>query len=139
MIDKGLLERMQAFAGGKAFDRLDRAAGRPHREITARIDRRAVEQHRACAALAPIAADLRTGQMQLIAQELRQREAILDLPFTLAAVHDHAQHRARRRPPPWGGLLRDDVSFTNNSRRSESARGDFQEIPAGQLVHFFRR
>ena len=79
------------------FDRLDRPAVGPHRELAARVDRLAVEQHRAGAALAAVAADLRAGQPGVIAQHLGQRPAILDLERAPRAVDGERDRRARAR------------------------------------------
>ena len=79
MLDERLLQRIELIALREPFDRLNRAAVGPHRELAARIHRLAVEQHGAGAALAAVAADLRAGQPEVIAQRFGQRPAILDL------------------------------------------------------------
>ena len=62
----------------RPFDRLDLAALRAHREREARHDRPAVEQHRAGAALAGLAAVLHAPEA-LAAQQVEQRRARLGL------------------------------------------------------------
>ena len=71
------------------------AAVHPHRELAARVHRLAVEQHRARAALAAIAADLGAGEPQVIAQQFDQRPAIFHLEAMGGAVDRHANRGAR--------------------------------------------
>ena len=78
--DERLLHRMQAaVVAGQPFDRRDRAAVALRRERQARHDALAVEQHRARAAGALIAALLRAGQPELVAQRVEQRDAGIEL------------------------------------------------------------
>ena len=62
-----------------------------HREHQAGAHRRAVEQdHRAGAAYAVLAADMRAGQPQIVAQEIAQQQARLDLRSIGRAVDGDA-------------------------------------------------
>ncbi len=51
-----------------------------HRERQARIDAPAVDDHRAGAALAVVAALLGAGEMQMLAQRVEQRGARIEQP-----------------------------------------------------------
>ena len=77
----------------QSFDGLNGAAVGPHAELAARIDRLAVEQDRARAALAAVAADLGAGQLEVVAQRLDERPAIFDLERALRAVHGQRDAR----------------------------------------------
>src|SRR4029079_2536323 len=55
-------------------------------EDRARLDRAAVDVHRASAALRGVAADVRSGQLQLLAQELDEQRARIDRPADGLAV-----------------------------------------------------
>ena len=54
------------------------AAIRLHREHGARFHRPAIEQHGAGAAVTGVAADVRAGQVQVLAQEFHQQQARFD-------------------------------------------------------------
>jgi|tagenome__1003787_1003787.scaffolds.fasta_scaffold20273636_2 hypothetical protein len=75
MADERLLHRMQAAGGRQPFDggRLPILA--LGRERQARQHALAVEQHRTGAARALVAALLRAGQLELVAQRVEQRDA----------------------------------------------------------------
>ena len=75
MRDKGLLHRMQPVALRDAFDRQDVSAVVADREREARIDPAAVDDDRAGAALAAVAAFLGSGQIQPFAKKIEQRDA----------------------------------------------------------------
>ena len=61
--------------------------GREHR---AGLHRHAVHVDDAGAALRRVAADMRPGQAEMIAQELHEQRAVLDLPRFGPAVHGDA-------------------------------------------------
>jgi phage terminase large subunit-like protein len=58
-------------------------------EHEAGLDRLAVEQHRAHAADALLAADVGTGQAEVVAEEVDEQPPRLDLALHLLAVHGH--------------------------------------------------
>src|SRR5262249_18176696 len=70
-----------------ALDRLDPAAVALNGERQTAAHDRAVEQHRAGAAHAVLAADVAAGQPQILAQEVDQGLARLDALLDLLAVH----------------------------------------------------
>ena len=75
---------------GQALDGRDLA--RPSQEaasIVQRLHRAAVEMHHAGAALAGVAADMRAGEPQVLAQELHQQRARIDVGGGGLAVHRH--------------------------------------------------
>ena len=57
-----------------------------HREPRARFDRDAVDEHRAGAALAGVAADLGAGEAERLAQEVHEQQPRLDVALIGAAV-----------------------------------------------------
>ena len=72
MFDEGFLHRIELVALGQAFDGENLFAFHPHGELAARIHVATVDNHRAGAAFAAVAADLGAGETQLIAQHLGQ-------------------------------------------------------------------
>ena len=68
LLVEGLLQRVQHAALLQALDRQHLGAVALHRQHGARLDRHAVEIHRACPAVRGFAADVRTGVQQLLAQ-----------------------------------------------------------------------
>ncbi|MGY4596536.1 hypothetical protein ACVWXL_004282 [Bradyrhizobium sp. GM22.5] len=86
---EGLLHRMQRRAvGGQALDRLDLVAVGHHGERGAGLHGLAVQMHDASAALRGVAADMGAGEPQILAQELHQQGAGIDIGRDRIAVHD---------------------------------------------------
>ena len=75
---KRLLQGRQRALPGERLDRLDLAAVDLHREQAAATHGHPVDEHRAGAADAVLAADVRAGQPQAMAEEVRQQEPRLD-------------------------------------------------------------
>src|SRR6516165_9213128 len=73
-IAKGGLQIGDLAAIGQAFDRLDIRTVRLNREHQACPDDLAIYPNRASAAHAMLAADMRSGQMQVLAQKVREIE-----------------------------------------------------------------
>ena len=71
---------------GQAFDGVDGLAGNLRRERQAAARGAAVDQHRAGAADAVLAAQMRAGQLQLLAQEVGEMLPRLDAPLQRLAV-----------------------------------------------------
>ena len=81
------LHRMELTIGrGQSFDGANARAGRLHRENGARLDRDAVDEHRARSALAGVASDMRAGEAQILANEFDQQRARVDLGVDFLAV-----------------------------------------------------
>src|SRR5262249_49755235 len=90
-----LLERVQRAVLDQTFDRLDRPAVHPGGELAAGVDGLAVDEHGAGAALAAVAADLGAGEIQLIAEELGEGPAVVDLDAAAAAVEGERDRMPR--------------------------------------------
>src|SRR5262245_42850683 len=85
-VPEGLLQLVQLVAVGEAFDGLDGRAVGLHGEEHAALDQRAVDDHRAGAAVAGVAADVASGQVEIVAHEVDQQLARVDLPLVRRAV-----------------------------------------------------
>ena len=72
VVQERLLQRMQAVISGKALDGLHAGALRLESGVGATDYRRAFNQHGADAALGLVAADFRSGQAQVLANDLGQ-------------------------------------------------------------------
>src|SRR5690348_17984283 len=90
MLSEGRLHWMELVAVSEAFDRGDLRALGLHRQQGAALDRVAVHVDDTGAALAGIAADMGPGEAQMLAQELNQQRAGLDIALNRLAVHRHA-------------------------------------------------
>ena len=83
-----LLQRMQLVRGGRdALDGEQIVAVGLHRQHQAGARRAAVDQDGAGAADAVLAAEMRAGQPELVADEIGERPADLDLFLVALAVH----------------------------------------------------
>ncbi len=87
VVVKGFLDIGNGLARRQSFDGLDTLAMRLHSVHQAGMNGLAVQQHEARAAHAHLAAEMRAGQFQLFAQEIRQRHARLDVTRHGLAVH----------------------------------------------------
>src|ERR1700722_18653776 len=90
MLVKRFLQRVHLPDAAEAFDRLDAAAFGLHREHQASAGTVAVDQHRAGAADALLAADMGAGQAQRVAQEIGEEEPRLNGGAMDRAVDGHA-------------------------------------------------
>ncbi len=86
MLAEALLQRGQVVIVGEPLDRHHLGAVGLHRQHQAGAHRGAVDDHGAGAAHAVLAAEVSSGEPQLVAQAIRQRHARLDLDFHLLAV-----------------------------------------------------
>src|SRR5581483_11632278 len=75
------LDWVQLRALGEPLDRRDRCPVGLHRENRARFDSSPVQMNRTCPTLAGIAADVGTGQTELVAQEGHEQCSRLDVLF----------------------------------------------------------
>ena len=78
MLHEGALQRIELVAVRQALDGADLFAVRLYREHQARAHRLAVDEHRAGAADAVLAADMRAGLTAILANRVGQRAARLD-------------------------------------------------------------
>ena len=83
-VDERLLHRVQVAVLGETLDRRHVVPVRLRREHEAGADERAVEQHRARAALALLARVLRAREAELLAQREEQRLALPAVGLVLA-------------------------------------------------------
>ena len=107
MVDERLLQRVQFFARGQALDRRDVVAVLHDGEREAGVDAAAVQQHRARAALAVVAALLGAGEAGAFAQQVEQGDPRFDVEgavlavdaqpdgVLLTGVHDHPRFERR--------------------------------------------
>ena len=92
---------MQGAVGiGHAFDGADMGAVRLHGEHGARLHRLAIEVDRAGAAMAGVAADMGSGEVQLLAQEVDQQGTRLGQCVYGRAVHRQGDLGFRHGIPP---------------------------------------
>jgi hypothetical protein len=76
----------------QAFDREDVGAVVTDRQRKARIDASSVDDDGACAALPPVAALFRSGQVQSFAKQVQERYArIIELDRPLHAIHGQSR------------------------------------------------
>ena len=83
---EGALQRAQCSLPVLALDRLDGAAFAARREREAGKPRLAVDEHGAGAAFAAVAAALRAGEAEALAQVIDEQERVLDQLLARAAV-----------------------------------------------------
>ncbi len=83
---EALLQRRELGVVGQPFHGDDLGALRLHRQQQARAHRGAVDDHGAGATHAVLAAEMRSGEPQLVAQAVRQGHARLDLDLDFLAV-----------------------------------------------------
>ena len=81
------LDRMQIAVLCQPLDGRDLRPAGLDREDRARLRAAAVDDHRAGAALAGVAADVRAGQAQLLAQEVHQQQPGFNVRLADLAVH----------------------------------------------------
>ena len=97
MIRERLLQRRQLAVLRQALDRLDRRAVGLDREQHAALREHAVVDDGARAAVAGVAADVRAGQVEVVAQEVDEQAARLDVVLDLLAVDRDGDALARDR------------------------------------------
>ena len=86
LFPEALLHRMQLPFRREAFDRRHRRAVGLHREDRARLRAPAVDEHGARAALARVTADMGSGEIEMLAQEMHEQRARLDVRLAHLAV-----------------------------------------------------
>ena len=98
MGDEGGLHRMEPVALGKTLDGQHLGAVQAHRQRKAGIDAPPVDQHRAGAALAAVAALLRSGQDKPLAQKVEQRHPrVLERDVLAVAIDRQADGQSHVR------------------------------------------
>ena len=132
--NKCLLERIQLVAVGEPFDRCHGPAVGPDRELTARVDRDAVEMHRARAALAAVAPDLGPREVEMVADQLGKRPAVLDVDSAALAVDGQRDCGARRRIGR-ATLGAERRARARQRRRRRDGSGGLEKRPPGDGFH----
>src|ERR1051325_646050 len=130
LVPESLLHDVQLAVAGETFDRGDRGAVRLHGEHRARLHRLPVEEDRADAALAGVAADVRAGEAELVAQEVDEEEARLDVRRLLRAV-DREGDRVLHAGPPQGRVR---LTVRLWMERCQMGRGRPARKPPGVLA-----
>ena len=85
-LGEGPLERMELARAADTLDRRELAALQPDREQRAALERAPVDEDGTGAALARVAADLRAGESELVAECMRKQGARLELQDAARAV-----------------------------------------------------
>src|SRR5215468_4885141 len=107
LLPEALLHRMELAVPLQSLDRLHLVAVGLDREEGTGFDRHAVEQDGTRPAVGGVAADVRTGQAQRLAQEVNEQQSRLDLRLMRLAVdlhldrvdrHDYPLARSTARP-----------------------------------------
>ena len=84
---EGVLQSMQHAIGRESLDRRHRRAIGLYRKAGARLNRHAIQEHRARSALTRVAANLGAGQSDGVAKEVNEQQPGFDLTLNGAAVH----------------------------------------------------
>src|SRR5262249_5810071 len=101
MLSEGVLQRGELAVGAEALDRLNRGAVGLDRQHHAALQKRPVDDHRAGAAVAGIAADVRAGEVKVVAEKVDEQAPGLDLSLVGRAVHLDADRRLCDRVAHW--------------------------------------
>src|SRR5450830_58013 len=95
MLRKSPLQGMQSLLAAERLDRLHGLAFRLNGQHEAAPDGRAVDENGACPANAVLAADMRSGEPQVVPQKINQREPRLNTRRTLFSVHSDGYRPCR--------------------------------------------
>src|SRR5262249_6958909 len=90
VFDERLLQWIECSVLRQPLDCLHGPAVGPHGQIAARVDRLAVQQDRAGAALPTITTDLRASHAEVVAKNFNERPAIFYFDAARGAVHRNA-------------------------------------------------
>jgi hypothetical protein len=140
MVYERLLKRIKVLTIREAFDRPHFSSVGPYREIAARVDWLAIQQDRAGSAFAPVAANLRARQPEVIAQQFRQSPTIFHLKSMLSAIHQQSNSRAGH--PQGSGFRQVRGGQRPLERRRYCCRNDsrasaLDKLSAGNVVFAF--
>ena len=89
LLAEALLDRVELTSDLEPLDGPDLVAGGGRRQQRARLDGLAVHQHDTRAAVRRVAAPMRAGKTELVAQEVHEQHPRLDLAGVLLAVDRH--------------------------------------------------
>jgi len=131
MIHEGLLQRIELAVSYEPLHRGNGMPVHPHRKLTARVHRLAVDMHRASSAFAAVAAEFGAGEPQVIAQNLSQCPPV---------IHFNGLGRAIDGQLYGGAVVSDDIRLGRGSLRvkrrdggrcDQRGAGTFNELAAG--------
>src|ERR1051326_1467463 len=135
MLAERRLQRRQAFVERQTFDGNDLGAFGLYRQHQTGADRGAVDQHRAGAANAVLAADMGAGQPQRVAQAIGQGQARFDFDLDGLAVDfkfdGHLLSRLRLQP---GGIAQRAFDHDADQRFALSAAGSALAITPSPMA-----
>src|SRR5262249_14454916 len=129
-----LLQWIELSVLREAFDSLHGPAIGPDREIAARVNGPAVQQNRTCSALTAVAANLRSGETEMIAEQFNERPAIFDVDATLRPVDGHAYRRSRHAIRCDGSRRRLRFKSWRGRRHGERRPRSLQKFSSGNLL-----
>src|SRR5215813_998527 len=140
MLAERFLHRMQRpVLLGQALDGGDVGALDLPGEDGARLHGLAVDMHDAGATLRGVAANVGTGEPQVVAQELHQQRARIDVTGDGLAVHRQSDGRHERPPQESGQNALFWRCRPGAGRGSGQNRGDFARFSTLEQVHFWTR
>jgi len=93
MLDERFLDRVELITLRQPLDGHDFLPVHPDGELAARVNIAAIDDHRARAALASVAADLGAREAQFIAQDLGESAAVFHLDTIVLAVDFEVNYR----------------------------------------------
>src|SRR5262249_60473627 len=103
---EGALQGMEPVALGEPFHSTDRTSGRLNGKHQAGADRLAINDDRAGAAHAVLAADVRAGLTAILADGVRERAPRLDTDRIVACIDGERESDAVRSGGAWGAASR---------------------------------
>src|SRR6188508_1956444 len=136
LIPERLLERMKGRLAGHPLDGLELTAIGLDSEHRARLRARAVDVDGARAAVARVAPDVRPGQPEVIAQEMDEEEARLDIRLVRLTVDGHRDVLGSHR----SGLLRGrEGAFSGAAESPESQLRGHRPLVFDRTAHIAER
>src|SRR6185295_10422054 len=127
VINEGLLKRMKLVTLHQAFDCRDLFALRFDRENRTRVNRLAIDDHRASAASRAIAHALGAGDIEFVAQSFEQRHSRLDVHRGRLPIDHQLNWDFRWAIDPYFGAGHVDDSMSHHERDGQRDAGHLQE------------
>src|SRR5438552_10318512 len=129
VLDEGRLQWIQLLTLCDALDRGDIGAVVHHRERQTRNDAPAVEEDGAGAAGTLVATLLGAGQVQRLAENVKERLSRVDLQFPRFAIDGQPHARHSPRTPVFGGTqIRDWMSYLGHRHRHSRDSASFRNV-----------
>src|SRR3954453_1391790 len=117
LLMEALLDRVELPVLLERFDGADLVALAHRRKCRARLERLAVHEDDACAAVGGVAAPMRTGQPGRVADEVHEERARLDIPRPLLTVDVDRQLHGQTSCPPARTIARLSARFASTPAR----------------------